>query len=99
MPLRPMTWGVDLMSLSGHKVHGPKGVGAVYVRPGVRLAPQLGGGEQERGVRPGTENVPGIAGLGAAARPLAVDFAETAARLGALRGRLREQIRPIPHLR
>src|SRR5438093_736262 len=99
MPLRPMTWCVDLMSLSGHKVHGPKGVGALYVRPGVRLAPQLGGGEQERGVRPGTENVPGIAGLGAAARLLATDFEETAARMRALRDRLREQIRAIPDVR
>jgi len=99
IPLRPMTWGVDLMSLSGHKVHGPKGVGALYVRPGVRLAPQLGGGEQERGVRPGTENVPGIAGLGAAARLLAADFEETAARMRALQDRLREQIRAIPDVR
>lgn len=99
VPLRPAIWGVDLMSLSGHKVHGPKGVGALYVRRGVRLAPQLGGGEQERSLRPGTENVPGIAGLGAAARLLATDFEETAARMRALRDHLCEQIATIPDTR
>lgn len=97
--LRPAAWGVDLLSLSGHKVHGPKGVGALYVRPGVRLAPQLGGGEQERGIRPGTENVPGIAGLGTAARLLAADVEETGARMRVLGDRLREQIHTIPDAR
>jgi len=97
--LRPAAWSVDLMSLSGHKGHGPKGVGALYVRRGVPLAPQLGGGEQERSLRPGTENVPGIAGLGAAARLLAADFDESAARMRTLADRLREQIGTIPDAR
>ena len=89
IPLRPREWSVDLMSLSGHKVHGPKGSGALYVRRGLEITPLLGGGEQERGLRPGTENVPGIAGLGEAAR-LILDAGETAAaRMGALRDRLR----------
>lgn len=99
IPLRPAAWSVDLMSLSGHKVHGPKGVGALYVRHGVHLAPLLGGGEQERSLRPGTENVPGIAGLGAAARTLTADFDETVARMRALADRLREQIESIPDAR
>lgn len=58
---------VDLLTLTGHKLHGPKGCGALFVRKGVRVAPQLFGGAQERSIRPGTENVPGIVGLGVAA--------------------------------
>ncbi|HXF81983.1 MAG TPA: cysteine desulfurase family protein [bacterium] len=99
LPLRPRLWGVDLLTLSAHKVHGPKGVGALFVRKGVRLTPLLGGGEQEGGVRPGTENVPGIAGLGAAARLLAADLEEVAARLTALRDRLRAHLAAIPDVR
>ncbi len=60
--------GVDLISISGHKIHGPKGVGVLYIRKGVRLAPVLYGGGQQDNIRPGTENVPGIAGLGLAAK-------------------------------
>lgn len=99
IPLRPARWGVDLMSLSGHKVHGPKGVGALYVRRGVQLAPLLGGGEQERSLRPGTENVPGIAGIGAAARLLLDDVDTVIANVRALAQRLRAQIEAIPDSR
>lgn len=99
MRLRPAAWGVDLMSLSGHKVHGPKGIGALYVRRGVHLAPMLGGGEQERGIRPGTENVPAIAGLGAAAHWLDADLEKSFGRMGTLRLRLRNQVLTISDVR
>ncbi len=75
--LDPVRWGVDLLSISGHKFHGPKGVGALYIREGLRLSPLLAGGEQEGGLRSGTENVPGIAGL-AKASILAQQRRETA---------------------
>lgn len=87
--LLPREWSVDLLSVSGHKVHGPKGSGALYVRRGLEIAPILGGGEQERGLRPGTENVPGIVGLGEAARLILEAGDAAAARMSALRDRLR----------
>ncbi|MFN7957635.1 MAG: aminotransferase class V-fold PLP-dependent enzyme [Holophagaceae bacterium] len=67
IPVDAAAWGVDLLSLSGHKFHGPKGTGALMIRRGVRLKPLMLGGSQERGRRGGTENVPGLVGLGMAA--------------------------------
>lgn len=99
VPLRPAAMGVDLLSVSGHKVHGPKGIGALYVRKGVRLKPMQGGGDQERGIRPGTENVPGIAGLGAAAELLSSNLDDASARMAVLRDRLRERLRMIADVR
>ncbi len=96
IPLRPSRSGIDLLSISGHKVHGPKGIGALYVRRGVRLAPLVSGGDQERALRAGTENVPGIAGMGEAARLLAADFDELTARMAALTARLRDRLGRIP---
>lgn len=68
MPLRPKKWGVDLMTVSAHKIHGPKGVGALYIADGARLIPLLYGGEQQRKLRPGTESAPLIAAFGEAVR-------------------------------
>ena len=84
---------IDLLSLSGHKLHGPKGVGALYVRHGVELWPLLPGGGQERGRRSGTENVAAIAGLGRAAELAAADRPDEAARLVRIRDHLIENIR------
>jgi cysteine desulfurase len=83
--------GVDLYSMSAHKLYAPKGVGALYVRKGVRLHPLLFGGHHERDRRPGTENVPGIAGFGAAAQ-LAAKHAPETARIGDLRDRLEQAV-------
>ena len=84
-------WNVDLLSLSGHKFHGPKGVGALYVRKGVALEPIVHGGKQEGGLRGGTENVPSIVGLGAAAE-LALEAARDGDRVARLRDDLERGI-------
>ena len=98
IPLHPVAWGVDLMSLSAHKIHGPKGVGVLYVRRGVQLTPRQVGGEQEGGVRPGTENAPGIAGLGAAAQLLSAG-AEANLKVRELSDRLRSGIESLSDAR
>lgn len=68
--IRPKKWNIDLLSVSGHKIHGPKGVGFLYIRDKIKINPIVFGGEQQKGLRSGTENVPGIAGLGAAAEEI-----------------------------
>lgn len=85
IPVDVKELGVDLMSMSAHKFYGPKGVGVLYVRKGVRLEPVLFGGGQERQLRPGTENVPGIAGMGAAAGLARREMSDRAARVASLR--------------
>lgn len=92
IPIRLDDVPIDLLSVSGHKVHGPKGVGALFVRNGVRIVPLFGAGTQERGRRPGTENVPGIAGFGVAAAKAAADVDHTARHTRALRDALWERI-------
>jgi cysteine desulfurase len=84
--------GVDLYSVSAHKIYGPKGVGALYVRKAVSLAPILTGGSQERGRRAGTTNVPDIAGFGAAAEIAATELASDSVRLAVLRDRLEHAV-------
>jgi cysteine desulfurase len=92
--------GVDLLSLSGHKFYAPKGVGALYIRRGTRLRQLLYGGRHQHGFRPGTENVPGIVGLGKAAELARASLAEDARRVGALRDRLeRGLLERVPHAR
>lgn len=84
--------GCDLLSISGHKIHAPKGIGALYVRRGVRLAEQNLGGRQERGMRGGTEPVPNIVALGAACELAAGRLEETAARLAEFRDRFENEV-------
>ena len=88
IPIDVAALGVDLLSISAHKFNGPKGVGALWVRRGMRLVAPTTGGRQERNRRAGTENVPAVVGLGAAAALAGGKLAAEAARLGALRDRL-----------
>jgi cysteine desulfurase len=83
--------GIDLLSISGHKIHGPKGVGVLYIRRGTKLTPFMTGGSHERKRRAGTENVPAIAGIGAAARLARERLSEMQSRVAALRDRLEGQ--------
>jgi len=100
LPLDVTSLGVDLLSVSAHKIYGPKGVGALYVRAGTPLEPQFHGGHHERDRRPGTENVPGIAGLGKAAELARDNLAADASRIAALRDRLEESLlASIPSVR
>ena len=94
IPIDVQDLDVDLLTLSGHKIHGPKGVGALYVRNGVTLDPLVHGGKQEHGLRAGTENTPGIAGLGKAAE-LAIQRFPEMDRIRSLRDRLEDGIRGI----
>jgi cysteine desulfurase len=92
LPLDVTRLGVDLLSLSAHKIYGPKGVGVLYVRSDTPLEPQFRGGHHERDRRPGTENVPGIVGLGKAAELARTQLTEDAHTIGALRDHLEEAL-------
>ena len=92
VPIRVSELDVDLLSIAGHKLHAPKGVGALYARRGIRLTPLLLGADHEGGVRPGTENVASIVGLGAACAAAGRDLAEVAARVRRLRDDLFAQL-------
>jgi len=92
MPLDVNRLGVDLLSVSAHKIYGPKGVGALYVRTGTPLAPQFHGGHHERDRRPGTENVSGIVGFGKAAELAKMNCEADAVRIGVFRDRMEEML-------
>ncbi len=93
--IRPERAGIDLLSASGHKIHGPKGVGFLYIRDKVRIAPILFGGGQQGGLRSGTLNTPGIVGLGLAAELVCRDMDAHAALLYGLKERLAEGLRGL----
>ncbi len=88
MPVDVQDWGVDMLSLSGHKFHGPKGVGALYVRRGIKLHPHIHGGAQEKKRRGGTHNTPGIIGLGKACELARKNLPEKEKEVSALRDKL-----------
>jgi cysteine desulfurase len=91
-PIELKSTKIDFLSLSAHKIHGPKGVGALYVRKGTKFTPLIRGGHQERTRRGGTENTPGIIGFGAAAEIMLAALAEEAAKVASLRDRLEHRI-------
>jgi len=88
---------IDMLSLSAHKFHGPKGVGVLYAKKGVFLTTLIEGGAQEKGKRAGTENIPGIVGLAAALKEACDHLEENAAKVAAMRDRLIAEISKIPH--
>ena len=99
LPFSAKTLGADLISVSGHKIHAPKGIGALYIRSGLRLKPWLLGGAQENGRRAGTEALPQIAAFGAACEAGLAHLAENAETMRALRAAIIETLRPaIPEL-
>ena len=100
IPIDVNVLGVDLLSLSGHKLYAPKGIGALYVRGSTRLRQLLYGGHHQRGFRPGTENVAGIVGFGKASELARKSLAEDARRMTALRDKLEQGlVQRVPHSR
>ena len=95
MPLYPKRMGIDLLSMSAHKLYGPKGVGALYVRKGIALKPLLLGGGQENGLRSGTENVPGIVGFGESVAKIFEKNKEICEKMDDLGQYLREKLQKI----
>ena len=97
LPIDVRAQNIDLLSLSAHKFHGPKGIGVLYARQGVPLTNLIEGGAQERGRRAGTENVPAIAGMAAALEKSCSHMVENAAKVSALRDKLISGLSQIPH--
>ena len=91
----PKRMGIDLLSISGHKIHGPKGTGVLYINEKVKIKPIVFGGEQQKNVRSGTENVPGIAGIGLAAKEIYKDFDAKISYMRALKQRFVEGVQKI----
>ncbi len=90
---------LDMISISSHKIHGPKGMGALYIRKGTGIKPIIHGGGQQGNIRSGTENVPGIVGFGAAAKLASQDLEKKAERMAALRKRLENGVRQLDNIR
>ena len=99
IPVDVEAWNVDLLSLSGHKFGGPKGIGALYMKKPLRLPALIQGGGQEKGRRSGTENVPGAAGMAAALKEAVDHLAQESARLSALRDKLIAGLSKLPYTR
>ena len=97
LPINVQEESIDLLSASGHKFHGPKGIGFLYVRAGIRLTNLIEGGAQEQGRRAGTENLPAVAGMAAALKERAAHMAEEQRKVAALRDRVIDGLSRIPH--
>lgn len=95
LPVYPRRMGIDLLSVSGHKIHGPKGIGFLYMQEKVKMKPIVFGGGQQKNMRSGTENVPGIAGLALAAKECYTDFAKKQEHMYCLRDAFIEGIRQM----
>lgn len=95
----PKKAGIDMLSVSSHKIHGPKGVGFLYINEKTRIQPQILGGGQQAGMRSGTDNVPGIAGLGVAAKMVYTDFDKKIEHMYQLKERLAEGFLKLPDVR
>lgn len=98
LPVQSARLNADLISVSGHKIHAAKGVGALYIAKGVRIVPQVYGGGQERGIRPGTESVPLIAGFGAAVNAALPHLRQSYEHCGALKAYARERLQALPEI-
>jgi len=94
----PGKLGIDMMSVSGHKIHGPKGIGFLYICDQIKIAPLIRGGGQQSNMRSGTENVPGIAGLGAAVQQIYQDHEEKTERLYQMKQYFVERLRQMPQV-
>ena len=99
MSIVPKKLGIDMLTVSGHKIHGPKGSGFIYIKDKVRVVPQILGGGHENGMRSGTENVPAIAGLGAAVQEAYDNLEENRAHMYALRDKLIAGLSEIPEVK
>ena len=98
LPISVKELGVDMLSISGHKFHAPKGIGCLYIRKGTLLRPVIYGGGQQKGMRSGTENVPAIAGMGLAAERINAELGERTAHMQALRDRLIKGMTALPEV-
>ncbi len=100
MRCMPKKWRADMLSVSGHKIHGPKGIGFLYIKEGTKVRPVLWGGNQQGGIRSGTENVPGIVGLGKAAALIYADHDEKIKRLRAIKDHfIRRVLEEVPEVK
>lgn len=99
LKIHPEEYGIDLLSVSGHKIHSPKGIGFLYIKDGTRIEPLIYGGGQQKGMRSGTENVPGSAGLGLAAEKMYRNLDTNVAHMYALKQQLIDGVKDIPDVR
>lgn len=99
LPVIPKNMNVDLLSMSGHKIHGPKGIGFLYVKEGTKIQPIIFGGGQQKGMRSGTENVPGIAGLSCACKKMIGEHYENAQKVCQVKEYFQERIQEIENVK